>query len=63
MMDNNAKLAHILLVEDNEGDILLTLEAFEECKLKTEISIAKMVRRRLIFYTEEALLQKLKNQT
>jgi CheY-like chemotaxis protein len=41
MMDNNAKLAHILLVEDNEGDILLTLEAFEECKLKTEISIAK----------------------
>jgi len=41
MIDNNAKLAHILLVEDNEGDILLTLEAFEECKLKTEISIAK----------------------
>ncbi len=33
--------AHILLVEDNEGDILLTLEAFEECKVKTEISIAK----------------------
>lgn len=33
--------AHILLVEDNEGDILLTLDAFEECKVKTEISIAK----------------------
>ncbi len=35
------KLAHILLVEDNEGDILLTLDAFEECKLKTAISVAK----------------------
>lgn len=35
------KQAHILLVEDNEGDILLTLEAFEECKVKTSISIAK----------------------
>ena len=35
------KLAHILLVEDNEGDIVLTLEAFEECKVKTEISVAK----------------------
>ena len=35
------KLAHILLVEDNEGDILLTLEAFEECKLKTEVSVAR----------------------
>lgn len=40
---NNQKIspAHILLVEDNEGDVLLTLEAFEECKLKTEISVAK----------------------
>jgi len=35
------KHAHILLVEDNEGDILLTKEAFEECKVKTEISIAR----------------------
>lgn len=34
-------LARILLVEDNEGDIVLTLEAFEECKVKTEISVAK----------------------
>jgi len=40
---NNSKmnLARILLVEDNEGDIVLTLEAFEECKVKTEISVAK----------------------
>ncbi len=41
MGDKKKKLAHILLVEDNEGDILLTLEVFEECKLDTEISVAK----------------------
>ena len=41
-MDNNQiKLAHILLVEDNDGDILLTLEAFEESRLKTDISVVK----------------------
>lgn len=40
-MNNKLKLAHILLVEDNEGDILLTLEAFEECKVKSNISVAK----------------------
>ncbi len=33
--------AHILLVEDNEGDILLTLEAFEESRLNSKISVAK----------------------
>jgi CheY-like chemotaxis protein len=32
---------HILLVEDNEGDILLTLEAFEESKIKNEISVVR----------------------
>lgn len=41
MTNQQMQLAHILLVEDNEGDILLTLEAFEECKVKTEISVAK----------------------
>jgi len=41
MNGKKTNLAHILLVEDNEGDILLTLEAFEECKLKTEVSVAK----------------------
>ena len=41
-MDNHQiKLAHILLVEDNDGDILLTLEAFEESRLKTDISVVK----------------------
>lgn len=35
------KPVHILLVEDNEGDIVLTLDAFEESKVKTEISVAR----------------------
>lgn len=35
------KSAHILLVEDNEGDIILTLDAFEESKIKTNISTVK----------------------
>jgi CheY-like chemotaxis protein len=37
----NTKPSHILLVEDNEGDILLTLEAFEESNLNPEISVAR----------------------
>lgn len=32
---------HILLIEDNEGDIVLTLEAFEESKIRTDISVVK----------------------
>lgn len=35
------KPVHILLVEDNEGDILLTLDAFEEAKVTTEISVVR----------------------
>ena len=35
------KLANILLVEDNEGDILLTRDAFEESKVKTLINVAR----------------------
>lgn len=35
------KPVHILLVEDNEGDILLTTEALAEAKTKFEISIAR----------------------
>lgn len=33
--------AHILLVEDNEGDVVLTLDAFEESKIKTTISVVR----------------------
>lgn len=35
------KTAHILLVEDNEGDIVLTLEAFEDSKITCDISVVK----------------------
>lgn len=33
--------AHILLIEDNEGDIILTLDAFEESKVRTNISVVR----------------------
>lgn len=32
---------HILLVEDNEADIVMTCEAFEDAKLRNEIGIAR----------------------
>lgn len=35
------KPIHILLVEDNEGDILLTIDAFEEGKISNNISVVK----------------------
>jgi CheY-like chemotaxis protein len=35
------KPIHILLVEDNEGDILLTREALEDAKIITTLSVAK----------------------
>ena len=35
------KEVHILLVEDNEGDIVLTLDAFEESKIRTTISVVR----------------------
>jgi two-component system, chemotaxis family, response regulator Rcp1 len=31
----------ILLVEDNEGDIVLTTEALEECKVKNELKVLR----------------------
>lgn len=35
------KSIHILLVEDNEGDILLTTEALEESKIINKISVIR----------------------
>ena len=35
------KPIHILLVEDNEGDIYLTLEAFKDGKFKNSISVVR----------------------
>jgi len=35
------KEINILLVEDNEGDILLTLEALNEAKIHNQINVVK----------------------
>jgi len=35
------KHIHILLVEDNEGDIVLTLEALAEAKLSNQVSVVR----------------------
>lgn len=35
------KSIHILLVEDNEGDVLLTTETLEESKIKNTVSVAR----------------------
>lgn len=40
-MVSDARLAEILLVEDNEGDIELTKEAFEEAKFRNNLLIAE----------------------
>ncbi|WP_114748550.1 response regulator [Pleomorphovibrio marinus] len=53
MSTKNLKLAHILLVEDNEGDILLTLDAFEESKFKTQVSVARNGQEALDFLSKK----------
>ncbi|CAM3898493.1 response regulator [Flavobacterium cucumis] len=35
------KKFEILLVEDNEGDIVLTAEAFEECQIDSNLNVVK----------------------
>ena len=42
-MEPKTRLAEILLVEDNEGDIELTREAFEEAKFRNNLHIAEGV--------------------
>ena len=42
---------HILLVEDNEGDILLTTEALENAKLYTKLSVVKDGKQAMDFLT------------
>lgn len=39
-MNENAKLAEILLIEDNEGDIELTREAFEDAKFRNNLHVS-----------------------
>jgi CheY-like chemotaxis protein len=52
-MSLESNTVHILLVEDNEGDILLTLDAFEETKIKTEISVARNGKEAIDFLFKE----------
>lgn len=40
-MESKIKLAEILLVEDNDGDIELTREAFEDAKFRNNLHVAK----------------------
>ncbi len=40
-MTEDVRLAEILLVEDNEGDIELTREAFEEARFRNNLHIAE----------------------
>jgi len=40
-MTTSAKLAEILLVEDNEGDIELTREAFNDARFRNNLSIVE----------------------
>jgi len=47
------KPIHILLVEDNEGDILLTTEAFEEAKIMNTISICRDGQEAILFLNKE----------
>lgn len=47
------KAIHILLVEDNEGDIFLALEAFEEFRIKNKISVARDGKEAIDFLLKE----------
>ncbi|KEO72308.1 chemotaxis protein CheY [Anditalea andensis] len=60
MKNKDLKSAHILLVEDNEGDIVLTLEAFEESKAKTEVSVVRNGREALEFLYKKGKYQNVK---
>jgi len=44
------KSINILLIEDNEGDILLTTEALEECKIVNKITVKKDGRAAIDFF-------------
>ncbi len=47
------KTIHILLVEDNEGDILLVKEAFEEAKIIIDLSVVTNGQSALDFLNKE----------
>jgi CheY-like chemotaxis protein len=47
------KLTHILLVEDNEGDILLTRDALENAKINVTLSVVKDGKEAMDFLNRE----------
>jgi len=49
---NPMKAIHILLVEDNEGDILLTKEALEDAKILITLSVVKDGREAMDFVSK-----------
>ncbi len=51
------KSIHILLVEDNEGDILLTTEALEEGKIMNKLSVARDGQEALDFLNKKGEFQ------
>lgn len=56
------KTLHVFMVEDNEKDIILTLEAFIENKIKANISVVRNGEKPLIFYLKEQRLLILKSR-
>lgn len=51
------KPIHILLVEDNEGDILLTTEALEEGRIMNKISVARDGKAAIDFVSKTGVYQ------
>ncbi|MEP6674667.1 MAG: response regulator [Ferruginibacter sp.] len=51
------KSIHILLVEDNEGDIMLTTEALEEGRIANKISIARDGRQAIDFLEKKGIYE------
>ncbi|WP_158857013.1 response regulator [Lunatibacter salilacus] len=49
------KRTHLLLVEDNEGDILLTKEALEERNIINEMSVVKDGKEAILFLLREGI--------
>jgi len=48
---------HILLVEDNDGDILLTREAFEDARLPNRLSVVRDGKEAMDFLNKEGKYQ------
>ena len=49
------RAVHILLVEDNEGDVLLTQEAFENAKVSNKISVVRDGQEAINFLNKEGV--------